>query len=783
MNQCNLSSLNEPLQATPVESLSGALRKSGADNPDPASNILARRTLYITLAICFIGAASGIFAIRAGMVAHLEIALIVCSGIFSSSTLIALRFFPRVSLQTIATIATSGFALNVCAGVFVSMYGKEHLNVFVYLYWTFPLLVFNRIVNQPARARLLSKILFIVPLLTIVCLSPKWLLVLTPQQRVLLSIYGLTYACYALTLNMVTRYREKYIVEQERMESLKIEAGILESISDCFISLDSNSRLVYLNDAACSEFAVERQAALNQTLPQAAPGFLSKSIQAKLREASTQTVATFFEAQSEDGRFWYDLRCFPRPDGMSIYFQDITSRKTSEARVQYLAFYDVLTQLPNRQFLRDRLTKALAAAAARGAMGALLYIDLDDFKTINDTMGHDVGDELVKQVALRLSSCIQPGDLVARIGGDEFVVMLEELPKHPNTSMAMAKVMGEKILGAFRRPFVMGTFESETTASIGITLFTGASDTVDDLLKRTDLAMYCAKEQGRNAMCFFDPDMQTAVEVRAALRSDLRRALQNDEFELHYQPQLEGDGIVTGAEALLRWFHPLRGRVAPDVFIPLAEEAGLIVEMGRWVLETACLQLAQWANNLETETLTLSVNVSIRQLLDPHFVGMVRNALKISGANPHRLKLEITESSAMEKIEEMIAKMRELKVYGIGFSLDDFGTGYSSLSYLRRLPLDQLKIDRSFVNNILTDPKDASIARTIILLGRSLNLSIIAEGVETAAQRDFLEAEGCHLYQGFLYSPAVTTSQFEAFVATSHLTKMHTTLADRRSYR
>jgi len=331
----------------------------------------------------------------------------------------------------------------------------------------------------------------------------------------------------------------------------------------------------------------------------------------------------------------------------------------------------------------------------------------------------------------------------------------------------VGKTAGNSILEAFRLPFTLGSYESEAKASIGITLFSGASNTVDQLLKQADLAMYRAKAKGRNGLCFFEPGMQTEVENRAGLRLDLCRALQNDEFQLHYQPQVNSNAVVIGTEALIRWFHPLRGRVPPDQFIPLAEEAGLIVELGRWVLETACLQIAAWSINPSMETLSVAVNVSVRQLLDPQFVNLVREILRTSGANPRRLKLEVTESSTMEKVSDVIAIMTELKMDGVSFSLDDFGTGYSSLSHLQYLPLDQLKIDRSFVNNVLTHPKDASITRTIIMLGSSLGLSVIAEGVETEAQRAFLEAEGCLLYQGFLYSPAVTAAQFEAFVGSS----------------
>ncbi len=445
-------------------------------------------------------------------------------------------------------------------------------------------------------------------------------------------------------------------------------------------------------------------------------------------------------------------------------FTDITLRKAAEDEIRNLAFYDPLTQLPNRRLLLDRLGQALAASARNGRNGALLFIDLDNFKTLNDTLGHDKGDLLLQLVAQRLATCIREGDTVARLGGDEFVVMLEDLSGNPEEAATQTETVGEKILATINQPCLLAGHKHRSTPSIGATLFSGHRSSVEELLKQADLAMYQAKAAGRNTLRFFDPEMQTLVDSHAALEIELREALAQRQFVLHYQPQVAGDGRVTGAEALVRWQHPQRGLVVPAEFIPLAEESGLILPLGHWVLKTACAQLASWAARPEMSQLTVSVNVSARQFHDKEFVAQVQAALDLSGANPRRLKLELTESVLVSNVEQTIARMIALKAQGVGFSLDDFGTGYSSLSYLKRLPLDQLKIDQSFVRDVLNDANDASIARTIIALARNLGLAVIAEGVETEAQRDFLAVSGCHAYQGYFFSRPLPVDNFEEFV-------------------
>jgi diguanylate cyclase (GGDEF)-like protein/PAS domain S-box-containing protein len=447
-----------------------------------------------------------------------------------------------------------------------------------------------------------------------------------------------------------------------------------------------------------------------------------------------------------------------------VLSNDITARKASEQEIKRLAFYDTLTQLPNRLLLVDRLQLALAASMRSGTAGALLFIDLDNFKILNDTLGHDKGDQLLQQVALRLGTCVRATDTVARLGGDEFVIMIEDLGESPAEAAAQARAIAEKVLAAFTLPYQLDLYEHFTSPSIGVALFSGTASSVDELLKRADLAMYQAKSSGRNTIRFFDPEMQRLVNTRVQLESDLRHGLQREEFVLHYQPQIGERGRVVGAEALVRWRHPVKALVSPIEFIPLAEDTGLILPLGHWVLETACRQLARWSGDPATAGLTIAVNVSSRQFRHPDFVGQVLQSIRQTGADPHRLKLELTESLLVEDMDATIEKMGQLKARGVGFSLDDFGTGYSSLAYLKRLPLDQLKIDQSFVRDVLTDPNGAAIARTIVALAQSLGLSVIAEGVETEAQRALLEQHGCLSYQGYLFSPPVPIEQFTSYL-------------------
>jgi diguanylate cyclase (GGDEF)-like protein/PAS domain S-box-containing protein len=442
---------------------------------------------------------------------------------------------------------------------------------------------------------------------------------------------------------------------------------------------------------------------------------------------------------------------------------DITERKRSEQRIHELAYFDSLTRLPNRTLLLERLNTLQLANAADGHYAALLSINLDNFKTLNDTLGRDVGDQLLCKVALRLQACMEEGHTVARLGGDEFGVLLTGLGRVETQARARSEQVSQNILKILGRSYTLKLLRHASTASIGVALFLDQRAAADALMKQANLAMYQAKEDGRNKVRFFDPYMEAAVMDRATLEADMRQGLAEQQFLLHYQPQVQGDSQIMGAEVLVRWLHPQRGMVSPVDFIPLAEETGLILPLGHWVLETACAQLTQWAGQPGMDHLTVAVNVSARQFHQADFLEQVLAVLARTGARPERLKLELTESMLVADMAQVIEKMHALKAHGIGFSLDDFGTGFSSLSYLKLLPLDQLKIDQAFVRDVLNNPSDAAIVKVIIGLAQALDLAVIAEGVETQQQRDFLAAAGCPAYQGYFFSRPLALAGFEAF--------------------
>ncbi|HIJ61658.1 MAG TPA: EAL domain-containing protein [Rhodospirillaceae bacterium] len=473
----------------------------------------------------------------------------------------------------------------------------------------------------------------------------------------------------------------------------------------------------------------------------------------------------------KDGKIyaeWLTISAVCTPEGEVTHFvgafSEITKNKEAEAEIHRLAYYDALTGLPNRRLLHDRIGQALAGSHRHGRYGALLFLDLDNFKILNDTLGHDAGDKMLVEATERIKANLRTGDTVARLGGDEFVLMLEDLSAEAHEAAVQTRQVGEKIREALAQPYGLGGRDFHCSASFGAVLFRGHEEVVETLLKCADLAMYEAKNAGRNTLRFFDPSMQVALEERSALEADLRSALEGRQLHLHYQPQVDGRGRVIGAEALLRWAHPERGMVLPGEIIPLAEETGLILPIGQWVLETACAQIAAWSENQDTCELKLAINVSARQFRQADFVARIRGALEKSGAAPSRLKIELTESLVIDNLAETITRMKELKALGVLFSMDDFGTGFSSLSSLKRLPLDQLKIDRAFVLDLATDLSDAAIVQTIVTMGKTLGLDVIAEGVETEAQLERLVALGCDSYQGFLFARPMALAAFEAFL-------------------
>jgi len=442
-------------------------------------------------------------------------------------------------------------------------------------------------------------------------------------------------------------------------------------------------------------------------------------------------------------------------------FTDIGMRKHAEEEIRQLALYDHLTKLPNRRLLQDRLLLAFNASNRNNNFGAVMFIDLDNFKNINDTKGHDTGDLLLVEVASRLLHCVRESDTVARIGGDEFVLLLTDLGQETDDAITQTEKIAEKILATLRQPYLLIDYEYYCSASMGVSLFKDHQTSVDELFRRADTAMYRAKASGRNAWYFFDPAMQATLEARLAMESALHNAITHNEFRLYFQAQYDTERRITGAETLLRWQHPQHGLLGPGEFITLAEENGLILPIGQWVLEQACAQLKAWESDPHTHLLKLAVNVSAVQFRQTDFVEIVERALKQSGAEATRLKLELTESLVLDDIEGCIAKMRELKLLGISFSMDDFGTGYSSLSSLKRLPIDQLKIDQSFVRDIASDPDDEAIVRTIIAMAKNLRMEVIAEGVETEGQFAFLKRNGCTAFQGYLLGRPVPLADFE----------------------
>jgi diguanylate cyclase (GGDEF)-like protein/PAS domain S-box-containing protein len=561
---------------------------------------------------------------------------------------------------------------------------------------------------------------------------------------------------------------------EQAEEALRIAATAFESQQGTTIS-NAHNVFLRVNKAFTTITGYSAEEAVGQT-----PGILASGRHdAAFYEAMTKTLMSQGNWAGEiwnkrkNGEIyleWLTVSAVKDKNGETTHYvsicSDLSDRVKAQSQIENLAFYDPLTQLPNRRLLLDRLEQALHTSTRHARKSALLFVDLDNFKTLNDTLGHHQGDLLLVQVAQRLKTCIRDGDTLAHLGSDEFVVMLEDLSEDDIEAATKAETVGDKILSTFVPDFALGSGAYHGTPSIGITLFGGGTlESSEQPLKRAELAMFEAKAAGRNTLRFFDTRMQAEVSARAALEADLREAVLQQQLVLYYQPQIVGAGRISGVEALVRWQHPQRGMVSPAEFIPLAEETGLILPVGQWVLDAACSQLAVWEHHPELAHMTIAVNVSARQFQQADFVDTVLATLASTRARPRLLKLELTESMLVGDVEAVIAKMGALKAHGVSFSLDDFGTGYSSLTYLKRLPLAQLKIDQGFVQNIVTDPNDAAIAKMVIALAESMGLAVIAEGVELQAQADFLAHLGCHAYQGYLFSKPVAIAEFESFAA------------------
>jgi len=550
---------------------------------------------------------------------------------------------------------------------------------------------------------------------------------------------------------------------------------ILDGAPEGVVGVDAQGIIRFVNPMVAEQFGYPPEAVVGRPVEVLLPERLRPAHRAR-RELYTQHPLSgpmepfnqFIGCRADGSEFPVEISLQPARNGAELhvaFVRDVTDKRRQEDELRWRANYDELTGLPNRRLLNDRLGHALAGCRRGRSHGALLFLDLDHFKNINDTRGHDIGDQLLTEAAQRIQASVRADDTVARLGGDEFVVILEDLSGDVQDAAVQTGAVGEKVREALAKPYTLDGREFHCAASLGVVLFGGTEESVETLLKHADLAMYRAKSAGRNTIRFFDPTMQTSLDERSTLEADLRWAVEGRQLHLHYQPQVDDERGLIGAEALLRWSNPARGMVPPDEFIPLAEETGLILPIGHWVLQTACEQIVAWSAAPATRSLRLAVNVSARQFRQPDFVAEVSRILAQTGADPTRLKIELTESMVLEDIGDTLEKMRALKALGIGFSLDDFGTGNSSLSYLTRLPLDQIKIDRSFVLHLPESRNDAIIAQTIITMARSLGLDVIAEGVETEAQRNFLARHRCTAYQGYLFSRPLPLEELNRLLA------------------
>ncbi|MFN3580943.1 MAG: EAL domain-containing protein [Pseudomonas sp.] len=587
----------------------------------------------------------------------------------------------------------------------------------------------------------------------------------SPRLRITPLLYwtiaGLSFLLLlTLLFNLLLRRRVEARTRQLKRSEEKLKT-ILNSVEAYIYIKDCDLRYQYANQKVCNLF----RATPEQVVGKSDEDFFDPETTVRLRHNDRQVIEEGAKVATEEQNLlthgdrahtFLSVKLPLRDAQGEIYAlcgisTDITEYREIQEEIHQLAFYDPLTHLPNRRLLLERLLHALANKDRTRLEGALLFIDLDNFKNLNDTLGHVLGDELLKEVAGRLKEHLRATDSLARMGGDEFVILFEGLTVDPDEAAQKVKLLGQSMLERLSQPYLINGGSHVTTASIGVVLFSDAQDNAEELMKRSELAMYEAKKGGRNNLRFFNPVMQAEATRRATIEADLRLAIERNELALHVQPQVNRHAEVIGMEALLRWTHPLEGPIPPGSFIPIAESSGLIISLGEWVLNQACELLNHWAKEPETATLTLAVNISPRQFRHPDFVELVLGLLERNQFKPERLELEITESLLIEDMAATAERMQVLRQRGVRFSLDDFGTGYASLAYLKGLPLYQLKIDQSFIHDLLDDPYDVAIVKTIVALGNSLGLRVIAEGVESAAQHERLLELGCEYFQGYLF--------------------------------
>ena len=743
-----------------------------------------RLTILVAVIFALVGSSLGlVLSLWLGAVHGRQIWLIASCVAFSAMILIRMLTAPTRLDEWVAPVVSLYFLGYLSIGAALANTAPGMTDAFfIFLSWFFVLFAFNSFVNTARYSKLLSVLIFVAPLVlagTRMAFTPEIAL----PERVNLVVFGLSYFSFVLIMGMFSQYREALIIEREHSLGLEEIAkvsrqseerfrALVQNTSDVILIISKDGRLKYQSPAAETVWGY----GLDELVGQNVATLIHPSDKAPYHDISRQLLQTPRSSKSTEIQFrtsdgsWRsasltltNLIDEPGVEGLVATIHDITERKSFEEQLTRHAFHDSLTGLPNRLLFRDRLDQALARVTRQNGQAGLLFLDIDNFKQINDSLGHGAGDELIEQTAQRLKQCVLGEDTVARLGGDEFVILLDYLC-HEEEAVSLAN----RILASFRQPFRFGGRDYVISVSIGIVTRGADHGGAENMLRDADSAMYHAKASGGGRFTMFDPAMQTDGLARLELENELREAINRCELLLHYQPIVELDGSrIRAAEALVRWQHPVRGLVAPLDFIPLAEETGLIVPIGRWVLEQACHQAAAWqALYPRTPPLTISVNLSLRQFQDPGLLDDVKRALSQSGLPPACLQLEITESAIMRDVEATISTMQQLKELGIQLALDDFGTGYSSLAYLKRLPLDVLKIDRSFVNGIGIGREDQAIVKTIIALASSLNLSTTAEGIETDGQSALLHDWACEHGQGYHFSRPLSSTDFASLLHT-----------------